>query len=213
MLNKSIIREVNELKIYCTNSAEGEGDGCKWVGEIGALSNHLKSDKGCEYVKVSCTNKGCRRRMKRRKLAIHVNTKCRERPYKCEHCGLRSTYSKITENTWRCTSHYSVCAKFPLPCPNECGVSDIKREEIPVHHRSCPLELLDCPFKDSGCTTKIIRREMDVYMSTNIQQHNAMVYEQLKLHIVSLYCLLIIFTIIIIILYKVYKFLSIVLHF
>ena len=78
MLNKAIIREVNELKIHCTNSIEGEGDGCKWVGEIGALSNHLESDKGCEYVEVSCTNKGCRRRMKRKELEIHANKKCYE---------------------------------------------------------------------------------------------------------------------------------------
>ena len=181
MLNKAIIREVNELKIHCTNSTEGEGDGCKWVGEIGALRNHLESDKGCEYVEVSCTNKGCGKRMKRRELKIHVNMKCDERPYECEHCGHKDTYYNITgKREWlgiypEC--HYIKCPKFPLPCPNKCGVRDIKRENMPEHRSSCPLEPLDCPFKDAGCTKKITRQEMDTHMSANIQQHMMIIFE------------------------------------
>ena len=180
MLNKAIIREVNELKIHCTNSIEGEGDGCKWVGEIGALCNHLESNKGCEYVEVSCTNKGCGRRMKRRELENHANTECNKRPYECEHCGHRDTYYNITVTDYVHKSHYSKCAKFPLPCPNECGVSDIKREEMSEHRGSCPLESLDCPFKDAGCTKKITRQEMDIHMTANIQQHMVKAYQQLK---------------------------------
>ena len=179
--NKAIIREVNELKIHCTNSTEGEGYGCKWVGEIGALSNHLTSDKGCEYVAVSCTNEGCYKRIKRRELEIHVNTECTERPYECDYCGHRDTYYNITGNKeyleFFPESHYSECPKFPLPCPNKCGVRDIKREEIPEHRSSCPLEPLDCPFKDAGCTKKIIRRQMDVHMTANIQQHMMIIFE------------------------------------
>ena len=180
VLNKAIIREVNELNIHCTNSAEGEGDGCKWVGEIGALSNHLESDKGCEYVEVSCTNKGCGKRMKRKELENHANMKCYKRPYECEHCGHRDTYFEITgsaRNYFSTTSHYDECPKFPLPCPNECGVRDIKREEIPEHRSSCPLEPLDCPFKDAGCTKKITRQEMDIHMTANIQQHMLIIFE------------------------------------
>ena len=177
MLNKAIIREVNELKIHCTNSTEGEGDGCKWVGEIGALRNHLKSYKGCEYVEVSCMNMGCRTKMKRRELENHANMECYERPYECEHCGHRDTYYNITITNFVRKSHYDECAKFPLPCPNECGVGDIKREEMPEHRSSCPLEPLDCPFKDAGCTKKIARLEMDVHMTANIQQHMMIIFE------------------------------------
>ena len=180
MLNKAIIREVNELKIHCTNSIEGEGDGCKWIGEIGALRNHLEPDKGCEYVEVSCTNKGCYETMKRKELEIHANKKCYERAYECEHCGRRDTYSNITGNNQLgiyYEYHYKKCLQFPLPCPNKCGMSDIKREEMPEHCSSCPLEPLDCPFKDAGCTKKIARREMDVHMTANIQQHMMIIFE------------------------------------
>ena len=54
-----MIREVNELKIRCTNHREG----CGWVGELGELKSHLDSDKGCRYVEVICTNKGCGERV------------------------------------------------------------------------------------------------------------------------------------------------------
>ena len=45
MLNKEKIREINELRIRCTNREKG----CAWVGELGALKGHLESDKGCGY--------------------------------------------------------------------------------------------------------------------------------------------------------------------
>ena len=50
MLNKEKIREINELRIRCTNRKKG----CKWVGELEALRNHLQSDNGCDYALVQC---------------------------------------------------------------------------------------------------------------------------------------------------------------
>ena len=48
--NKAIIREINEFKIRCVRREKG----CEWVGELGALSDHIKSNKGCGYVGVKC---------------------------------------------------------------------------------------------------------------------------------------------------------------
>ena len=63
---------------------------------------------------------------------------------------------------------------------------DIKREKMPEHRSSCPLEPLDCPFKDAGCTKKIIRQEMDVHMTANIQQHMMIIFEaQQQAHLQS----------------------------
>ena len=72
IMNKERIREVNELKTHCTSRTEG----CGWVGELGGLDSHLHSDKGCGYAVVTCTNKGCRERMKRKDLPIHLQGKC-----------------------------------------------------------------------------------------------------------------------------------------
>ena len=148
--NKAMIREVNELKIRCTNTSEG----CGWVGELGELKSHLDSDKGCRYVEVTCTNKGCGERGWRKDLQTHLQHKCNYRPYQCEHCGHKDTYKAITEGAYSwMSSHYSECPEYPLACPNRCGVTGIRHRAMPDHHSSCPLEPLDCPFKDAGCTS------------------------------------------------------------
>ena len=161
MANKAVIREVNELKIRCTNHREG----CGWVGELGGLKSHLDSDKGCGYVEVICINKGCRQRMSRKEIKTHLQEKCSYRAFKCQHCGHKDTYTAITNQ------HYSKCPQYPLACPNRCGVTGIRRRAMPDHHSSCPLEPLNCPFKDAGCTEKIARKDMDDHMTANQQKH------------------------------------------
>ena len=52
ILNKAMIREIKEFKVRCTHKEKG----CKWVGELGALKDHLESDNGCGYVMVTCSN-------------------------------------------------------------------------------------------------------------------------------------------------------------
>ena len=161
MANKAMIREVNELKICCTNHREG----CGWVGELGGLKSHLDSDKKCGYVEVTCTNKGCEERVSRKDLQTHLQETCSYRPVKCQHCGHKDTYKAITNQ------HYSKCPQYPLACPNRCGMTDIRRRDMPDHHSSCPLEPLDCPFKDAGCTEKIARKNMQDHMTANQQKH------------------------------------------
>ena len=143
MPNKERIREVNELKICCTNHREG----CGWVGELGGLKSHLDSDKGCGYVEVTCTNKGCGERVSRMDLQTHLQGECYYRPYECEHCGHKDTYTAITGEqemkTLRLSqssllsvpdreSHSSECPEYPLACPNS-------------HYSECPEYLLACP--------------------------------------------------------------------
>ena len=52
ILDKPMIREINEFKVYCTHKNKG----CKWVGELESLKHHLESDNGCGYVMVRCGN-------------------------------------------------------------------------------------------------------------------------------------------------------------
>ena len=192
MADKKVIRKVNELKIRCTNHREG----CGWVGELGELKSHLVSDKGCGYVEVTCTNKGCRERVSRKDLQTHLE-KCYYRPYECEYCGHRDTYTAITgkqrdsevpdhppcspmAKKARYTDHYSECPEYPLACPNRCGVTGIRRRAMPDHHSSCPLEPLNCPFKDAGCTEKIARKNMEDHMATNQQKHMLLTFQSLQ---------------------------------
>ena len=186
MPNKEKIRKVNELKICCTNHREG----CGWVGELGGLKSHLDSDKGCGYVEVTCTNKGCGERVSRKDLQTHLQQECYYRPYQCEHCGHKDTYIAITEGeklvgwgSWFMQhrgSHYLECPEYPLACPNRCGMTGIRRRAMPDHHSSCPLEPLDCPFKDAGCTEKIARKDMEDHMTANQQKHMLLTFQSLQ---------------------------------
>ena len=47
------------------------------------------------------------------------------------------------------------------------------------HHSSCPLEPLDCPFKDAGCTEKIARKNMEDHMTANQQKHTLLTFQSL----------------------------------
>ena len=165
--NKERIREVNELKIRCINHREG----CGWVGELGGLKSHLDSDKGCGYVEVTCTNKGCGERVSRKDLQTHSQEKCYYRPYECKHCGHKDTYRAITGNNGYMylsffpgigpRGHYSKCPEYPLACPNWCGVTGIRRRAMPEHHSSCPLEPLSCTNK--GCGERVSRKNLQTH--------------------------------------------------
>ena len=184
MLNLEKLREVKELRVYCIHKARG----CKWVGELGDVNEHL--DKGCGYVRVQCTNKypgfGCEEKMERRDLYEHLKQKCTFRQYACKYCGYEDTYDAIAGRgaTYvplpssilsKCplgiVNHYDDCAHYPLECPNVCGEAKIKRKDMSAHRDSCELEPLDCPFKYVGCIDKIPHKYMERHASSSMQKH------------------------------------------
>ena len=184
MVNKEKMRKVNELMICCTNHREG----CGWAGKLGGLKIHLDSNEGCGYVEVTCTNEECWEIMYRKDLQTHLQEFCYYRPYECEHCGHKDTYTAITGKK-KCMyghprkhirGHYTECLEYPLACPNRCGVTGIRRRAMPDHHSSCPLEPLDCPFKDAGCTEKIARKDMEHHMTANQQKHMLLTFQSLQ---------------------------------
>ena len=76
--------------------------------------------------------------------------------------------------------HYSVCYEYPLDCTNGCGATGIKRKAMCDHRSSCPLDPLDCLFKDAGCTEKIARKDMEDHMTANQQKHMLMTFQLLN---------------------------------
>ena len=176
VLNKEKIREVNELRVYCTHKVKG----CKWVGELGAIKQHLEENKGCRYVNVECTNEFCYELMERRHLTKHLEQECIERMYICEYCGYKDTYNVIAGDgrkfpwSYQTKNHYEECGNYPLECPNQCGKTDIKRKDMGTHRDSCKLEPLNCPFKYVGCTDKIHRQDMADHQQKNMEKHMLM---------------------------------------
>ena len=125
-------------------------------GGTGALKDHLNSDKGCGYVEVECTNQViCKEIVKRSNLQVHIQYECMHRSYKCQHCGFEDTYFAINQY------HYTLCPKFPIECPNKCGVGDIERKALDDHRSSCLLEPVVCPFDPQQCKTTVSRKDIE----------------------------------------------------
>ena len=160
MLNKGLKREVDALEIRCTKQKVG----CQWVGELSSLQAHLSSDEGCEYADVQCSNK-CGAMIMRRELEAHLAQQCPLRKIKCQYCNHKDTYLAIT------TQHCNECPYYPLPCPNKCGMTAIRRVAMANHRNRCELEPVKCLFHEAGCTVQILRKEFDVHMSENQQHH------------------------------------------
>ena len=196
-LNKEKIREINELRVRCVNRRKG----CGWVGVLETLRNHQQSDNGCDYEEVECPNTGyegictgwskCPEAMERRFIGDHKDHECPYRDYTCEHCEYVDTYDAIAgtgrvRKTWlvsfmrlfRTTGkHYDTCDHFPEECPNECGERDIKRKDMETHFEVCPLQPIDCPYKDAGCTHKIPRKDMESHIKSSMKEHLMMVFK------------------------------------
>ena len=157
LLDKKQNRKVLELKVYCTMKEQG----CSWTGELGGVSRHLED---CQYVTVSCT-KGCGVSFQRHCLAAHIAKSCPKRDFTCQYCGLKSTYEEV------CNKHWPNCRKYPLPCPNKCGIAEVQRGSLEQHLNECPLQQVDCEFCHAGCKEKIQRKDTEGHMEKNLQKH------------------------------------------
>ena len=69
------------------------------------------------------------------------------------------------------SKHYGECPHYPLPCPNKCGTTGIRRADMDNHRSRCELEPVECPFREAGCKVQVMRKEFDSHMSGNQQNH------------------------------------------
>ena len=138
------------------------------MGELSELKGHLDTaGSGCGYVMVDCPN-ACKdsQKVMRKDLPNHLQVECEKRPYQCEHCGEKGTFTQITRE------HYERCPDFPLDCPNNCGVVQIKRSAMDTHCKKCPLEKVCCPFEAIGCRVVGLQRKDEAeHMEKNVVNH------------------------------------------
>ena len=175
-VNKAQKGEIEKLKIHCIHQEEG----CQWDVELSKLEIHLGEE--CGYVEVGCPNMHTSWHevkcplIKRKHLDSHIKRDCPHRMHKCEHCGYKNTYYVIVY------THYKICLEYPLICPNEwCGEEPIKRKDMSAHRDKCPEEPVECPFKEAGCETKLVRRDLDDHMKTQTQQHLLLTFQTMQL--------------------------------
>ena len=163
------MREIDELQVRCVN----KGKGCKWVGEKGTLSSHLRSNShGCEYMEVTCSFGSCGLKMERRQLKTHMEKECIYRPYRCRYCFYKDTFKAITIGDTLSQSHHDTCQYYPVHCPNKCKAGHMQRKKLPAHRSECPLEKIPCPFVETGCKqSSLLRKDLDSHLEKDIQYH------------------------------------------
>ena len=142
--NKQNERVIKSLRVFCTNKDKG----CDWQGEINDITGHLGSSDGCSFEEVKCSN-DCGLLLQRQHIPDHVDNECPCREVHCQYCSILGRYEFIEGE------HIKQCPKFPLSCPNNCGMENIFREDMEAHKTACPLEEIECP-NDCG---KVLQRQ------------------------------------------------------
>ncbi|KAL9976212.1 hypothetical protein ACROYT_G013484 [Oculina patagonica] len=108
-------RDILSLRVKCDKSERG----CDWTGQIRHYEEHLKV---CQYEEMTCEE--CNQNVQRRFLDTHVTSECPNRMVKCEYCEKEIEF-------WCTGSHVNdECTRFPLVCPQKCGMQEIPREEV-----------------------------------------------------------------------------------
>ena len=158
--NKQLDREIKSLHIYCTNKEKG----CEWQGELNYINNHLGNSDGCQFEEVKCSNE-CGKMIERRYLISHVETECLCRKVNCQYCHDTGEHQFIEGQ------HKEECPKLPLPCPNNCEVGSVPREDMEAHRKECPLEMIQCEYHNVGCEVRMARQDQERHENEKMKEH------------------------------------------
>ena len=155
------MREIRAIPVKCDNLERG----CDWLGTVGDLEDHLTK---CGSSPVSCPNK-CKvdhLQLLRKSLKDHLETKCPNRAYNCEHCGLRGKYASIVGK------HDEECEKKLISCLNrECFLA-IERGRMKEHIQTgCKYTEVNCKFHSIGCKVRKKRMLMNQHEKEDDKAH------------------------------------------
>ena len=165
--DKRLRRSLYAFRVRCAHQKSG----CEWTGELGELERHLnlnpelgKQLVGCAFAAVACTH--CREYFQRRHVHAHKTESCPQRPFSCNYCeDYGSVYEDVVNN------HWVVCKCYPVPCPNECGVSP-ERQNVETHVNTvCPLTVVKCDFHYAGCEVQLVRKDMPTHLAESLVTH------------------------------------------
>lgn len=159
--------KINALRVYCPMSKSG----CKWIGPLEGLDHHLKygdttiGSGACQFLAVECPNK-CGTHVPRGEIPKHLRDRCSFRKVSCPFCGFTDTHDHMT-----CV-HYSICALYPVECPNGCKMPRVQRREVKDHmENKCPLRKIKCQFSYAGCQSEFKLTDESKHMEEKISYH------------------------------------------
>ena len=160
--NYHIEREIKGFHIYCTNMEKG----CEWQGELNDINNHLENSDDCQFEEMKCSNE-CGKMIERRYLTGH---ECPRRKINCQYCHDTGEHQFIEGQ------HKEECPKLPLPCPNNCEVGSVLREDMEAHRKECPLEMIQCEY---GCKQTLLFKDLQEHKKQNMEEHLMMTKSEL----------------------------------
>lgn len=157
-------RDILSLRVKCKKN----GRGCDWTGMLRHYEDHSKL---CGYEDVVCDD--CHEKLQRMFLATHQTSECLNRIMQCEHCEM--------EFAFRLTMiHEGKCLRWPLDCPQGCGVLGIPREEVESHVRDdCMMTMVSCPYEGAGCNFYDKRINLDGHIDTSCEEHLSKTWSKL----------------------------------
>ena len=158
--NKQNERAVKYLHVFCTN----KGRGCDWQGEVKNITGHLSENDGCRFERVNCSNK-CGLTLERRYLSKHIDKECPRSEITCQYCSITGERQFIN------SKHQEQCPKFPLPCPNNCDIGMVLRENMEAHKAECPLEIIPCEYHEVGCKESMARKDKTEHDKKKMEDH------------------------------------------
>ena len=156
--NSQANREIRGLHVFCVNKQRG----CECQCEINEIINHCES--ACLFQSVCCPIK-CGKVLNRRDLADHAKNECPCRTVVCQYCYKEGEYQYIAGK------HFDDCTKAPIPCANKCTARGIPRDEIILHMKECPLQIIQCEFHNVGCEEKIMRKDLEKHNLSFVDKH------------------------------------------
>ena len=169
-LNKHLQREIYDLKVRCQHHKVG----CKWVGELRNLKDHLNiTRRNCEFLILPCSF-GCGEQLRSGAMKEHKKCRCPKRGFQCEYCDYHDSRDIVIEK------HLPICHQFPVQCPNECEVKELKRIQLKAHVDECPLQVIACPFSSTGCTVTLPRNQMEAHEEQAVRHHLRLVLSKLN---------------------------------
>ncbi|XP_031551923.1 TNF receptor-associated factor 5-like [Actinia tenebrosa] len=174
---------IQNLKVFCHqpgNDAQvaDTAEKCNWSGKLLALADHRKT---CPFQQIQCSNVNCNTKMQRRELEDHDKI-CKYKELECEKC------KKVLLRHMLIVHKNNDCPEEMVPCPNRCTspqngqISKIKRIDLGWHmENECAKTILDCPFKDQGCSVQVERQHVDKHAQDNMAAHMMLLAKQCSL--------------------------------
>ena len=81
------------------------------------------------------------------------------------------------------SEHKEKCHKFPLTCPNKCGLNHIPRGDMDGHKEVCPFEVIQCEYQ---CGAMIARNEMDQHNKEKMTEHIRLTFKETTIQLFSM---------------------------